>query len=117
MSPIASASSAVSTNLGSSRTKRRTLVVIAVDAERVRAGGPATMMPRASSDLGRDDLLPQLSVLLLVFGPDLFLCDLFESRDVGVVDSHALGLKQFLGLREVIDALDQLPDALLRDTA
>src|SRR6266436_9241746 len=61
-------------------------------------GGPLRL-------LGVDDLVPELGVLLLVLRPDLLFGDLAERGDVGLVDLHALGLEDLLGLGEVVDAL------------
>src|SRR5689334_352775 len=62
----------------------------------------------------RDDLVPQLAVLLLVRRPDLLLGHLPERGHVGGVDLHAARLEDLLGLGEVVHALGGLADLFLR---
>jgi len=57
---------------------------------------------------------PHLGELRLVGGPDLVLREPAEGFDIGGVDRHALGFEQLLGLGDIVDALGQLADRLLR---
>src|ERR1700676_3239221 len=115
MSAIAITRSAVSTTLGSNRTRSRARTVTAIHRRpRSRKQNSPAGRPRADSHFGRDDLLPQFRELLFVFRPYLLFRDFLKSRDICFVDDHALGLEQFLGLGEIVDALGQLPNALLR---
>src|SRR5690242_8680250 len=51
-------------------------------AEFMRGCPLAPFAVRRDSYLGRDDLLPEIGVLLPVFRPDLLLGELFECRDI-----------------------------------
>src|SRR5216684_7465111 len=135
MSPIAKTNSPVNRIFGASKTASRTrqravgeamAVIFLADRSlsyRRRPISAPAMDPGlrrddcdvgTTSNLGRDDFFPHLGELRFVGRPDLVLREPAESLDIGGVDDHALGFEQLLGLGEIVDALGQLTDRLLR---
>src|ERR1700761_1017930 len=98
MTPIAISSSAPTNRRGAATTDARGI------------GSAAT------STGGCNDLVPQLSVLLFVAGPQFVLGALLEGAQVGCVDLHAVRFEQLLGAVEIVDAVHQMPGHALRLT-
>src|SRR5437899_5540840 len=72
------------------------------------------LRPACPSHLGRDDLVPEFGVFLLVLRPDLLLRYLAEGLDIRGIDRHPLGFEQLLRLFDSVDALGQPANSLLR---
>src|SRR5689334_22311678 len=101
--------------MASARMAASTALATLVSARRRRSAPGGASTPSAmASDRGVGDQIPHLGVLLVIGGPDPLCRDFAEGFDIGVVDHHALGLEQLLGLLQIVDALGVVADALLR---
>src|SRR5215831_16974862 len=119
---MASTRNAVTRTLGSSKTicrARATLThpALCAGSPLSRTAGEGAERSEAGEgtplDLGCDNLVPELGIFFLVGRPDLFLCDLAESLDIGGIDGHPLGFEQLCRLLGGVDAFGQPTNSLL----